>query len=324
MKCEYFGLVVPLVFVAVFLTILPVIQGCSGQSEIPDDLTEYKEEEGFARTSPPILKIGKILFSEKYLDGGDTNTLSIPISNDGNNDARNLTIQIRISTDPKDLKEDVLLSEITEVPTIPKGSEKTILIDITGSATLSNGTAKIESYLVDSNYKKVIAIEPVKFKTRPVVIPKLELGEYSFTNAETGKSDIRLFDKITLKFDVLNNSNVAAENTKVYVTNVQAGVLLLVNNQIKEWDTAVFKEENIGKNSKLKYTLIYLTNNDFKDAKLEFEIEATTDFYITKSTIKKIRFSQTIKHTVKRKLKTQGEVNIGSEDDETPLHEKNK
>ncbi|MDE0399059.1 MAG: hypothetical protein OXL96_14775 [Candidatus Poribacteria bacterium] len=309
------GLLSAVVLLVIFLLIKGWIFELR-DNEIPSDITYRQPEEVFDPTMQPKLKIENIGFSEEFLDGGDTNELSISIRNDGTDDAGNLTIEIRLSTNPKNLKSEVLFTKSTDVPTIPKeGAVKTVLIDIEGTNRLTNGKVKIKSYLVDSNFNRVIPLQPFTFKTRKLATPKLELGKWVVKEEATGKTEIHLYEDIKLEFSVHNNSNVEAKDVKVQVRNTQAGVILLEKTGNPADNTIISTFEIINKDQPRLVSHIYSTNLKFKDAKLEFKISAT------EQNSSKYGFDETIKSPINLKIEPQGEVTIGTSDDESPLHE---
>ena len=313
-----------LLLVVVLLVIFQPIIGWLAElrdNEIPSDITSsYRQpEQGFDPTLQPKPRIGKIDFSEEFLDGGDTNQLSITIWNEGSGDAGNLTIELRLFTNPKDLKREVSFPKTTEVPTIPKeGVAKTVVIDIKGSDELSNGRAEIKSYLLDSNFRRIYPIKPFKFRTRKLATPKLALGEWAVKGVATDKTDIHLYEDIKLEFYVHNNSNVEARDIKVQVKNSQDGVLSLEKTDESANHMIIFTYKNINKNNPKLISHRYSTNLNFEDSKLKFEITATTE------NNSKYGFKKTIKHSINRKIKPQGQVTIETNDDESPLHEKQK
>ena len=313
------GILLLLLVVVLFVIFHPrIIERLPGQhnSEIPNDIIYRQPEQGFNRDLRPELDIEDINFSEEYLDGPDTNELSITIRNKGPGDARNLTIQIRLSTNPDHLEKEVSYPKITEVATIPEGEKKTVDIDITGSMKLSKGKAKIKSYLIDSNFGRPYSIEVVSFKTRKFATPKLELEKWEVNGVATGKSEIRLYENIKLEFHVHNNSRVKAEDVKVQVKNKQKGVISseaenMDNNTILT--TSAFKIINEDDRKSISHT--YSTNKDFEDSELEFTISATVKNNADYG------FDEIITKRISRKTKPLGKVTIGKNDDESPLQE---
>ena len=318
---KFAALVVGILLLVVVLFVIfrpPIIGWLAGQhnNEIPSDIIYRPPEQGYNPTLRPKLNIGKIHFSEEYLDGTDTNKLSITIRNEGPVDAGNLTIQIRLFVNPNDLKEEVTCPEITEVPIIPKGEEKTVDIYVKGSIKLSKGKAEIKGYLVDSNSIRAFPLTPFTFETRELATPKLKLKKWAVKSVEPGKDDISLYEKIKLEFEVHNDSNKEAKEVKVQVEKPKNGVLFSeeVDESANNTITSTFEKINGKDHQLISHT--YFTNKNFEGSELKFTISATVQNSSEYGFSKKI-----IKKTINRGIKPQGDVTVGENDDESPLHE---
>ncbi len=93
-----------------------------------------------------------------------------------------------------------------------------------------------------------------------------------------------------------NNSNVEAKDVIVKVQNDQQGVSSLEKTDETEKNVISSKFKEINKNSPQLISHKYLTNQNFKKPKLEFDIIVTTENNI------KYGFTKKIQHPVNLKL----------------------
>ena len=286
-------------------------------NKTPASITYSDPAPDYDGTSPPQLEIVEesSVFSENILDAGETATLSIRIQNVGSGDAKNVTIQIVM------LSGNLLglsFPKTTPVPPIKAGGEETVSIPVKGKANLSNGKAEIQIYLVDSNSRQKIPIQPFTIETRKSPTPELKLGQcVALEKNETSPNgQIDLNEQIELRFYVVNMGVGIAENVVVKVENTQAGVTWTgAKNEIgQKIRTLTFAK--IGKKGEKDHQLIeytYHINSDFKDRRLVFKISAT-------ELHKKYGFSATKKFSINKKPKDSGEIRINPDDDEASLH----
>ena len=272
------ALLVMAVLVVINFVIYSVYEWFTGQhsKEIPPSITfsEQKSEE-YDPTSPPLLEIDpkKSRFTENTLDAMETGNIVIHIRNEGAGDANNLTIQlIQLSNDLQGLSFD----SITKVPPVSKnGGEQRVEIPVTGTASLSDGKAKIGIYLVESDFEQKIPIKPLIFKTRRLRTPELVLVESAVNEKKSASPNNRidLNEEIELKFHVSNIGVGVAKEVNVKVKNEQTGVRLLEKTDETKNITRTFSEIKPGDYQTITYN--YFINSQFTERELIFKIIGT-------------------------------------------------